>query len=57
MKLHKTLRWMLVHYKNKYEMKYMAGVLYLIQCKDCLKIYTWGDGDGIGLKRRSTRET
>ena len=39
MKPHQTVRRMLVHPKDKLEVRDMADVVYQIPYKDCLKIY------------------
>ena len=51
MKPHQTLKRMLVHPKDKHEMRDMTGVVYQIPSKDCLKIYM-----GETERRFGTRE-
>ena len=48
MVLPQTLTRMLVHWKDKREVRDMAGVVYQILCKDCPKVYMGKTGRQFG---------
>ena len=51
MKPHLTLKWMLVHLKDKRILQENSGVVYQVPCKDCQDVYT-----GVTERRYGVRE-